>query len=92
MTKNKDKQIRGLMKSIMVLVIGILFFGGWVIWEDNRVDKLEQQLELCQEKVPVRELVFFIKCDDGTLQNVLVDKDNKSLYDYHITQGCEVIE
>ena len=93
MTSRKDKQItleNLIALGIVVLfIIIVLIFGQYIL--GSKIVKLESKLQSCQEKLPISESVLFYRCEaDLHLHNVLVDENNRSLYDYQIKKVCEI--
>lgn len=104
--KSKDKQIRELQKKkkegwrtaiIVTFVFGFLWLATAYIQEIDE-SKLEQQLESCQEKVPV--WTFNYTCDwsaiglisEGKRIHTTLEKYEDDLDFYRNTLTCEVIE
>lgn len=92
-TRSELEENRSNWRFFCILLAAIaLFLFIFFIFEIFQTSDLQIQLQECQEKISVRNSILFIKCEDGTLLNLLVDENNLTLYDYNIPKGCEVIE
>lgn len=94
--KNK-KGIVGC-SSIDLTPLQLIFYSvfllllGFIIGMLSDKQDLQPQLSECQNKIPIRNSVLFYRCEGDVFHNVLIDENNRSIYDYEIKKGCEVIE
>ncbi|KKN58003.1 hypothetical protein LCGC14_0556610 [marine sediment metagenome] len=98
MKQNKDKQRRELRRDkdsyfrlwVVFMVIAFLSVG-WVLWEDYKGDRLKQELQSCQDKVPVK--CYFI--NEVTTRYWIPEENlivGENTYIENITErSCEVI-
>ncbi len=92
MTKqNKDKQIRDANFLVITLSILIIFILVFLIIENHNVTKLEQELQSCQDKVPIK--CYFI--NEVTTRYWIPEENlivGENTYIENITErSCEVL-
>ena len=90
MTSKKDKQIRELKSSlfnwkaatVFLLMVSVSLILAAVFLETNDEFELKEQLQSCQEKVPVWTLK--VECVDTEYANYIYFEDNYTDYELYL--------
>lgn len=91
--KKEKKMTKDIEYNLKMMFLLVLVLCTLLIYQSFQVSKLIEENEQLQERLnPTTHSVAFIKCDDGTLLNLLTDINNLTIYDYNIRKGCEIIQ
>ena len=93
--KSKDEQIRELKSIVVVTIIGILILGGMAYAFGQKKLEYQQELQSCQDKVPVWEYTNFreVPCSDIFGENYVQGINEEcGLWDRVCIENCEVRE